>query len=57
MGICDGRIVVITGAGPWHRPRARHRVRPAGREIVVNNLGAEIGGRSGARPVRRVKWC
>ena len=31
-GICEGRVVIVTGAGRGHRPRPRARVRPAGRQ-------------------------
>ena len=32
MGICDGRVVIVTGSGRGHRPRARARVRRRGRQ-------------------------
>jgi len=44
MGICDGRIVVITGAGRGIGREHAIEYARQGAKIVVNDLGAEIDG-------------
>jgi NAD(P)-dependent dehydrogenase (short-subunit alcohol dehydrogenase family) len=44
MGICDGRIVVITGAGRGIGREHALEFASQGAKIVVNDLGAEIDG-------------
>src|SRR6202034_2238285 len=44
MGICDGRIVVITGAGRGIGRQHALEFASQGAKIVVNDLGAEIDG-------------
>ncbi len=44
MGICDGRIVVITGAGRGIGREHALEFARQGAKIVVNDLGAEIDG-------------
>ncbi|MHB1519381.1 MAG: SDR family oxidoreductase [Acidimicrobiales bacterium] len=44
MGICDGRVVVITGAGRGIGREHALEFAGQGAKIVVNDLGAEIDG-------------
>src|SRR5271168_663716 len=44
MGICDGRIVVISGAGRGIGRQHALEFASQGAKIVVNDLGAEIDG-------------
>ena len=44
MGICDGRVVVITGAGRGIGREHALEFASQGAKIVVNDLGAEIDG-------------
>jgi NAD(P)-dependent dehydrogenase (short-subunit alcohol dehydrogenase family) len=44
MGICDGRIVVITGAGRGIGREHALEFASQGARIVVNDLGAEVDG-------------
>ena len=44
MGICDGRIVVITGAGRGIGREHALEFASQGAKIVVNDLGAEVDG-------------
>ena len=44
MGICDGRVVVITGAGRGIGREHALEFASEGAKIVVNDLGAEIDG-------------
>ena len=44
MGICDGRIVVITGAGRGIGREHALEFASQGAKVVVNDLGAEIDG-------------
>ena len=44
MGICDGRVVVITGAGRGIGREHALEFASQGAKIVVNDLGAEVDG-------------
>src|ERR1700691_1921455 len=44
MGICDGRIVVITGAGRGIGREHALEFASQGAKIVVNDLGGEMDG-------------
>jgi NAD(P)-dependent dehydrogenase (short-subunit alcohol dehydrogenase family) len=44
MGICDGRIVVITGAGRGIGREHALEFASQGAKVVVNDLGAEVDG-------------
>src|ERR1700683_3457810 len=44
MGICDGRIVVITGAGRGIGREHALEFARQGAKVVVNDLGAEVDG-------------
>jgi NAD(P)-dependent dehydrogenase (short-subunit alcohol dehydrogenase family) len=55
MGICDGRIVVITGAGRGIGREHALEFASQGAKIVVNDLGAEVDGSgSSAGPAGQV---
>ena len=55
MGICDGRIVVITGAGRGIGREHALEFASQGAKIVVNDLGAEVDGTgSSAGPAGQV---
>jgi NAD(P)-dependent dehydrogenase (short-subunit alcohol dehydrogenase family) len=55
VGICDGRIVVITGAGRGIGREHALEFASQGAKIVVNDLGAEVDG-TAARPARPARW-
>ena len=45
MGLLDGKVAIVTGAGGGHRARARARARASeGAAIVVNDLGGARDG-------------
>jgi NAD(P)-dependent dehydrogenase (short-subunit alcohol dehydrogenase family) len=55
MGICDGRVVVITGAGRGIGREHALEFASQGAKIVVNDLGAEVDGSgSSAGPAGQV---
>ena len=54
MGICDGRIVVITGAGRGIGREHALEFASQGAKVVVNDLGAEMDGTGAPRPAGEV---
>ena len=44
MGICDGRVVVITGAGRGIGREHALEFASQGAKLVINDLGAEVDG-------------
>ena len=47
MGICDGRVVVVTGAGRGLGREHALAFAAAGAKVVVNDVGAELDGSGG----------
>ena len=47
MGICDGRVVIVTGAGRGLGREHALAFAAAGAKVVVNDVGAELDGSGG----------
>src|SRR4051812_16539603 len=48
MGICDGRVVIITGAGRGLGRAHALAFAAEGAKVVVNDIGAELDGSGGS---------